>query len=523
MPELLANLRLRLIEPFKYLSPAQRVTMVMIFALTIVGTLAVIKWATQPDFAVLANDLDPVDAQAMLEELRSNKVPYQIEQGGRSILIPRAQIYEWRMKLAAKSLPSSSGLGYEIFDKKDIGISEFVQQINYRRALEGELSRTIQTMPEVTKARVHIVLPKERLFKEDQKETTASVFLSLRGRGRLSEEQVNGIALLVSGSVEGLESENVTIVDDHGNVLSKNRRPESLAGLTQGQLETQLRVESYLEEKVESMLNPVVGHGNAIIRVRAELDFRRIEKTNEIIQADNVVVLSEEVETQSNQDSARGGENTSEHSVTNYQVPKSIEHIVGDVGSITRLSVAVLVNGRQIEETGADGKTVSRYQERTPDELSRLASLVRNAVGLNTSRGDQLDIQNLPFEKPEWADDQKTDKMDWVYRWTPLIQKLIVGIIVMVGIFVLRSKLSKAKEAWQKANVAAASPTLQRPSGSSGADGAPASAELESSESPVRFALKERKPSEQKELVQFVEQNPADTALLIRSWMMEKS
>ncbi len=522
MPELFANLRLRLIEPFKYLSPAQRLTMLMIFALTIVGTVAVIKWATKPDFAVLASDLDPVDAQAMLEELRSNNVPYQIEQGGKGIMIPRGQVYEWRMKLAAKSLPSSSGLGYEIFDKKDIGISEFVQQINYRRALEGELSRTIQTMPEVTKARVHIVLPKERLFKEDQKETTASVFLSLRGRGRLSEEQVNGISLLVSGSVEGLETENVTVIDDHGNVLSKNRRPDSLAGLTEGQLETQLRVESYLEEKVESMLNPVVGHGNAIIRVRADLDFRRIDRTNESIQADNVVVLSEEIETQSNQDTAKGGENTTEHTVTNYQVPKTIEHIVGDVGNVKRLSVAVLVNGRQVEEKGADGKTTSKYQQRTQDELSRLSSLVRNAVGLDASRGDQLDIQNLPFEKPEWADDKKFDKMDLLYRWTPLIQKLIVGIIVIFGIFILRSKLSKAKEAWQKANPSAVSPSFQRPLGGNSGPVSKANSELDSGQPQVHFALKDRKPAQQKELVQFVEQNPTDTALLVRSWMMEK-
>lgn len=522
MPELIANLRQRLIEPFKYLSPAQRLTMIMIFALTIVGTIAVIKWATKPDFAVLASDLDPVDAQAMLEELRAYNVPYQIEQGGKSIMIPRAQVYEWRMKLAAKSLPSSSGLGYEIFDKKDIGISEFVQQVNYRRALEGELCRTIQTMPEVTKARVHIVLPKERLFKEDQKETTASVFLSLRGRGRLSEEQVNGISLLVSGSVEGLDAENVTIIDDHGNVLSKNRRPDSLAGLTEGQLETQLRVESCLEEKVESMLSPVVGHGNAIIRVRADLDFRRIEKTNEIIQPDNVVVLSEEIETQSNQDTAKGGENTSEHSVTNYQVPKSIEHIVGDVGNIKRLSVAVLVNGRQVEEKDAEGKPVSKYQQRTPDELARLSSLVRNAVGLDATRGDQLDIQNLPFEKPEWADDNKSDKLEFLYRWMPFLQKLLVAMIVIAGLFVLRSKLSKAKEAWQNANVGASIPLFRQPSGGASMPNPQANPELQSSEPQVHFALKEKSPTQQKELVQFVEKNPTDTALLIRSWMMEK-
>jgi flagellar M-ring protein FliF len=518
MAQLLALLRRRFIEPFKYLAPAQQLTMLMIFTLTIVGTIVVIKWATKPDFAVLAGDLDPADAQSMLEELRASKVPYQIDQGGKGILIPRSQVYEWRMKLAAKSLPSGSGLGYEIFDKKDIGISEFVQQINYRRALEGELSRTIQTMPEVSKVRVHIVLPKERLFKEDQKETTASVFLSLRGRGRLNEQQVNGIALLVSGSVEGLSMENVTIVDDHGNVLSKNRRPDSLTGLSEGQLETQLHVESYLEEKVESMLVPVVGTGNAIIRVRADLDFRRIDRTNEIIEPDNVVVLSEEIESQSTQNASGSSPSSSEHTVTNYQVPKSVEHIIGDVGNIKRLSVAVLVNERQIEEKGADGKSTFRSQARTPDELARLASLVRNAVGLDATRGDQIDIQNMPFEKPEW-ENNTTDHVDFLYRWMPIIQKVLLAALVVVGFVIVRSRLKKAMDAWQKANPQmpamqmmpnlAGSPQIQQPS----------STEITAQQ---LLEAQSKKAPQQEGVAQYVEQNPTTAALMVRSWMMEK-
>src|SRR3990172_3370126 len=303
MAEILARFKDYLSVPFHHLSQAQRLTMLMVFILTIVGTVAVLKWATQPEYAILVTDIEPADAQAVIEELKNDKVAYKLVQDGRGIMVPRKNVYEYRMKLAAQNLPTNTGNGYELFDKKDIGLSEFVQQVNYRRALEGELARTIQAIPEVLKARVHIVFPQQRLFKEDQREPTASIFLSTRRGVQLGENQINGIVMLVSGSIEGLTTENVTVVDDHGKLLSRKRRSNTMAGLDDGELDLQMRVENYLEDKAQTMLDQLLGAGNAVVRLASDLDFRRIERTSEMYDSENAAVLSEEIQSQTSQDS----------------------------------------------------------------------------------------------------------------------------------------------------------------------------------------------------------------------------
>ncbi len=529
MADFLINFKNRTLTPLGQLSYAQRITMGLVILLTIIGTGVLLKWATQPDYAVLTSEIDPADAQAIVEELQSNNVPYKLTQSGRGIMVPRKEVYEWRMKLAAQNLPASSNLGYELFDRKEIGVSDFVQKLNFRRALEGELSRTIQSMPEVNKARVHLVFPEDRLFKEDQQQATASIFLSLRGRRGLNESQVLGISRMVAGSAEGLRPENVTIVDEHGNILSKNDSIDSVSGLTDSQLQIRRRVESYLEHKAQSMLDRVLGPGNTIIRVTADLDFRRVEKTNEIYNPDNAVVLSEEIENQTVTDSASGGENAVEHTITNYQLAKTIEHIVDGIGNIEKLSIAVLVNGRNVERENDAGELVNEYIPRTNDELTRLSTLVRNAVGFNMDRGDQLDIQNLPFEVPQWDQENKVlEQLDVLTPFMPIIQKILAGLAIIIGILFVRSKIKKAKKALaEMAKKAEEKRALTEPAGrGQGFGGGSKFTSDKAAEEYLDFANEfeemSKQGARQKEVLsEFVVNNPSTVAQLIRSWMME--
>ncbi|NIA30652.1 MAG: flagellar M-ring protein FliF [Actinobacteria bacterium] len=518
MAEIVEKVKQRALLPFRNLSYAQRLTMALVLLITVVGMVAIIKWATQPEYVILASDLDPADAQDVVDELGSNNVPYKIVEGGRGIMVPRKKVYVWRMKLAAKNLPASTNLGYEIFDRKDIGVSEFVQKLNYRRALEGELARTIEAMSEVRSSRVHIVFPKDRLFKEDQKEPTASIFLSLRGRLSLTNQQIKGITLLVARSVEGLKTDNVTIVDSHGNVLTKNNSDDSFAGLHEGQLDMKNRIESYLEDKARSMLDRVLGSGNAIVRVTSDVDFRKFEKTNESYDPDKTVVLSEEIENQTVSDSASGGENGSEHTITNYQLAKSIEHEIDQGGNIKRLSVAVLVNGRLRDTTTTDGKKEKIYKPRSKEELAKLAALVRNAVGLNESRGDQLDIQNMPFEQQAWLDDVQPKTFEFLEKWAPLIEKGVIALIVLVSLFVIRSKFNKAKAfIFSPVNERQDVPSLKAGAGKKRMNG--------EEEDDLYQVVKTKFGGGnklQETVIDFISTHPAKTANLIRSWMAEE-
>ncbi len=447
MAELLSVLRERFAEPFVNLTMAQRATIILVFVMAFVLLGGVINWAVKPDYALLMTELEPSDAQAVIDQLEAENISYKITQGGRGLMIPRKELYEARMKLASNGLPANStGFGYELFDKNDIGVSEFVQQLNYRRAIEGELCRTIQSMEEVEKARVHLVFPKERVFKEDQEDPSASIFLLLKGRARLSEEHIRGIAQLVAGSVEGLDNENVTIVDDKGNILTKNRKSDSIAALNESQLQLQSQLESYLEDKAQTMLDQFLGQGNSIVRATAELDFRRIEKTNEIYDPENTVVLSEETETQTASDSANYGENNVEHIVTNYQLAKSVEHIIEDIGSIKRLSVAVTLNDRQVKTTNEDGETVIEYSPRTPEEISQIETLTRNAIGISEDRGDQLVVHNLAFEGQTWLTLEELNKQITFWeKWGDLIQKAATVLLLIVGFIIFRARMNKGR------------------------------------------------------------------------------
>lgn len=434
-------------QVFSRLTAGQKM-MIGVAGVVVIGALiGVVTLVNRPVYATLFNNLSPQDASKIVEKLREQEIPYQLEADGKTILVPKQNLYELRLSLAGEGLPQSSVIGYEIFDRTNLGVSEFVQKINYRRALEGELARTILQLGEVEGARVHIVVPEKTLFKEDEKPATASIVLKLRSGKPLKREATQGIAHLVSSSVEGLEASNVTILDSRGILLSEEVKPNSVAAMTASQYEMQRNVETYLAQKAQSILEGVVGRGNAIVQANAELDFRKVERTLEQYDPEKTAVLSEQLSEEKTTVGDSLPPSTRSNSITNYEVNKTVEHIVENVGNLKRLSVAAIVNGTPVQvKKGTE--TVTEVTPRSREEMEQLTDIVKKAVGFNTLRNDEVSVVNLPF-----GTGLNTEGM--MYKESPdaapvgdndMIQKILLIVAMIGAVVILRSLLNGLKK-----------------------------------------------------------------------------
>lgn len=376
------------------------VTFAVLFGLIYI----VMKTSSKVEYAVLFSQLEPLESGKIVEKLKEKKIDYKLDDDGRTILVDKNKVYDTRISIAAEGLPESGVVGYEIFDRTNLGMSEFVQKLNFRRALEGELAKTISSLNGVKKARVHIVIPEKALFEKDQKQPTASVTLQLAGENALSKLNIRGIQNLVAASVEGLDPNNVTVVDHRGKIISESEiDPNSVLGKTQSQHEQQIRVEQYLTNKVQSLLDGVLGPGNSEVRVSADLDFTQIERTITDYNPDKQVARHEQSFSNSTKsvDSLqypapnRTVEQTT--TITDYEIPQTVEKIVNGVGTIKRITVGALINGtyKVVEK---DGKRQVEYFPRSDEELKKLEDIVKNAVGFDPNRNDQISIVNVPFD-----------------------------------------------------------------------------------------------------------------------------
>ncbi|HFE65550.1 MAG TPA: flagellar M-ring protein FliF [Caldithrix sp.] len=412
-------------------------------------------WTAKPNYEVLFSNLSPKDAGKIVESLKEKKIPYQIGNGGSTILVPSDKVYDLRLTFAQEGMPASSNVGYEIFDQSNLGMTDFIQQINYRRALEGELSRTIEQIEAVEQARVHIVIPREALFREDQKSASASVILRLRGNRKPSQATVQGVSHLIASSVEGLEPENITILDTRGRILSENQDPNDLMTMSSSQLEYSKNVEGNLAKKVQSMLDEIVGVGNAVVRVTAELNFKRVEKQTEEYDPDNSAVRSEEIVEEStpvgtgdqNSTSTKTPTSKSNSTVTNYELNKTVQRIVENVGDINRLSVAVIVNNKQKVTTNKDGEKQVTFTPRTKEEMNMIRDLVQTAVGFRPERGDQVSVTNVDFSLPPNGDELlDIDKPGIWDNWYNIIEKIFLLLAVISAMLIVRSLFTQVRK-----------------------------------------------------------------------------
>ncbi len=423
LKEQIDNLKTRL----GHLSFNQRVLLGAVVTASVISVAVFSLWLQKEDSAVLFTNLTPEDASVALSELSKQDVKAELTNGGTTILVPESAVHHLRVDLASKGIPSSGTVGFEIFDGKQYGLTEFLQNVNFKRALEGELTKTIESFQQVQSARVHLVLPKPSIFKKLAAPATASVVVNL-GRGtRLADNQINGIQSLVAGSVENLEAGNVTVLDQRGKVLSAAVADDE-AGRSESQLALRKEVESYLAAKASALLDGALGAGRSIVSVDATLNFEKIDREREIFDPANTVVRSEvRNEGTTGQD---GG--TNENSTTNYEINRTVEHIVGHTGGVKNLSVAVFVDGTY--ETAEDGTRT--YQPLTEEDLGQLRRIVQTAVGLNTVRGDKIEVVNMQFQEQQVPVSGLS--ADWVGLVTQYGGRAV--LLIAFGILVLSLK-----------------------------------------------------------------------------------
>ncbi len=428
-----------------------------------------------PDMKMLYRDLSTTDASAIAGKLEENQIVYQVSPDGGRIVVAEDQVGRARMLLAEAGLPNGGSMGYELFDKQSsFGTTNFVQNMTQVRALEGELARTITSLANIRSARVHLVLPQRELFSRERKTASASVFLGIQSGLQLERQQILAIQSLVASSVENLNVNNVSIVDNHGNLLARGGEDkENLMSMKADEM--RLSYESRLTRKIEDQVGRVVGFGNVRTTVTAEINFDRISTNEELYDPEAQVVRSSQVTEENNterdalegdvsvannlpgvggdllSDAAPSAQNNRIEEVTNYEISKTIRSTVREVGEVSKLSVAVLVDGQYIDVTSEDGETTTReYQARTQGELDQIAALVRSTVGFDAGRGDTLEVVNMRFADVDTNADTVVNDQLLGFEKSQLLdvaQFLIVGLmILLVILLVIQPMVNKLLE-----------------------------------------------------------------------------
>lgn len=452
----------QLLSIWKQLGLNQRISMVLATGVVLAALATLAFWSGRVDEGLLYGNLDEAEASRVVGALNEANVTYRIGNGGTAIFVPQNKVYLMRMQLAAKGIPrSGGGVGFEIFDKPNFGISDFVQHANYIRAVQGELARTISEVDSIEAARVLVVMPENRLLAEAQKQhATASVFVRTRGSATLPIQTVNAIRFLVANSVEGLQSNWVTVVDNQGNVLSENQEPDSIIGMTTTQLAARKNLESYLTRKAEGMLEQVLGPGQAVVRVSADINLDSLTTTEEKYDPDGQVIRTQTTDdentdtatasahstaagvsasTTTETNSVAGGSpstrsNTRKKTTTNeYEINKTTSNLMQTPGGIKRLTAAVFI-AAQTSGTGTNRVVTPRSAE----ELQKLRRIVQSALGIqeNTqTRNDEITLEEIPFNDQVAVElNQKLDTQQRRQFWLELARKsLFPGIALALA------------------------------------------------------------------------------------------
>lgn len=447
---------------FGQMQPRQKMTAMIVGAAIIAAVIGLWMWSANPDYKVLFSNLDQRDGGQVIDALQKMNIPYKVSEGGSAILVPADKVYETRLKLGAQGLPKGSGVGFELLDKEKIGTSQFVEQVNYQRALEGELAQSIESLSAVAAARVHLALPKQSVFIRDQEKPSASVILTLYNGRYLDGAQVSGIVHLVSSSVPNLSPDRISVVDQSGKLLTRPDGGQDLGGLNPTQLEYVHKVEKGYAKRIEDILAPIVGSDGVQAEVAADVDFSQTERTSETYDPKNTAIRSQQqvfdqsvgvagpmgvpgalsnqppaassapftAPTGSAASSVNVVAPTSSHSesTVNYEVDKTISHTKDQTGVIKRLSVAVVVNNRPVQDKS--GKIV--YRPLQPAELAQVSSLVRDAIGFNAARGDSVNVVNMAFNGLDATPNPVS--VPW-WKQFDILAMAKYGVYLLLGLF----------------------------------------------------------------------------------------
>lgn len=546
-----------------------RIPLIIAAAAAIAVVIAMVLWAKSPAYSVLYNNLSDEDGGAIVTQLTQMNIPYRFAEQG-ALMVPEANVHELRLRLAQQGLPKGGSVGFELLDKEKFGISQFSEQINYQRALEGELARTIETLGPVKNVRVHLAMPKPTLFVREQKAPSASVTLNLQPGRALDEGQISAIVHMVSSSVAGLPPGNVTVVDQTGRLLT--RSDSEGRDLNDAQLKYASEVESRYQQRIEAILNPIVGMGNVHAQVTAQINFDTREQTDEQYKPngspENSAIRSRQSSNSeqigspypggvpgalSNQPApansaplttpaantaqngqagqsgnaannananagtsasttarAAGPSNTRQDNTTNYELDRTIRHTKMNVGDVQRLSVAVVVNYRADEK----GKAIAL----TEAQLKQIDDLTREAIGFSTNRGDSVNVVNSQFsaednsiaELPFWQQQAFFDQMMNAGRW------LLVALVAFILYRKLVRPQLKKKQLQEQAVIDATAARSEQKQ-----DGEAYSVTLSKDEQDQERKSQQRMSAEvmSQRIRDMSENDPRVVALVIRQWM----
>ena len=533
-------------------------------ALVLLLLWVMVFFMNRVEYQTLYADLDPQEAQSIVQKMQDLKVPYELGSDGRTVKVAADKIAEIRIQMASQGLPESGRIGFEIFDRTNFGLTNFQEQVNYQRALEGELARSIMTLAEVEAARVHLVLAKESLFQTSDDQTKASVILKLKNGRALSPAAAQGIVNVVASSVKGLQSEKVVLIDYRGKILSRNESGDS--GLSAQQLDARQKLETELSGKIVQILEPAVGQGKVRPQVSVVMNFQQVEETVEQYDPQGSVVRSQnKLEERQPRNERAGGipgpratpaanpaapgaapdqtaatavpDNLLKQNETiNYEVTKAVRHVVNPVGKVDRVSVAVIIDNHTKVTPGSDGKPQTTQEPRNAEDMKKYRELVSAAIGFNPTRGDQLTLENISFE----GEAEFIEKPNFLEKQGPLIMTglryLIIPIVfVILYLFFIRPVQKSVFTSWAPAGAPSSTRNLPRLPGNvqtpmtvkqleAQLSGVPMKDDY--ANTPEREFLPLPSPSKiemiRKRVVEHAQTDPETVARLVRMWLADE-
>jgi len=521
----------------------QKITIVMTLLALVAGFVGLSFWAQRPDYGLVFKGLTQDDTAEMVTILAEEQIPYRTAARGTKLLVPVQDVGRARLKLASQGLPGSRP-GFDLFDRNNLGITDFVQHVNYVRALEGELALTLTSLEEVESARVHIVKPEPSFFVSEEKQATASVWVRLRPGARLTNKQISGVVRLTAFGVEGLDAERVSIVDQHGNQLASHCGGEF--ALTNAQLDTRRDVEAYLTNKARKLLDQILGPGRSHVEVTAELNFKRVTEESTRHDPEGRVVIEEKTMSEKEEPAVRStagsagmasnttrtrpssGVSTGRRSDTQeekkYVVSEMVRRTQEEVGNVKQLWVAVTVDHKEKTTKDKDGTVTTEYEARSTDELTKFEELVKQAVGFVDER-DQFQISSMEFDRSNVAR-QTTALADGRRRqlMVTVVKHASVAVAVIAFLLFIRASLKQSADSAQSHLPALASAAAGEMGGMAlsetgegfeqgammGAEPASLEAETETGEASVHELLIERAKSD-----------PQALSTILKRWLSE--